>query len=240
MNNLLTLLIVDDDEDYCELLSEYLKLDSYNVLSCHSAEAAEIELRQAERFGLMILDIMLPGKSGLELLQSIRPRLDLPVIMLTARGGDIDRILGLEMGADDYVSKPCNPREISARIKAVLRRSSHADGNIEQRHLFPQNNVQLGRFHLDPKNREAFVDEHSLALTGAEFNLLAYLMANAGTVLTKSQLTEWVLHRKLVAYDKSIHVHISRLRQKIQAVCPDEEVILTVRGEGYQFIANQA
>lgn len=228
------LLLVDDDTELCELLSEYLSAEGYQVDSAFDAAQALTRLHQYS-YSLMVLDIMMPGTSGLELLQQIRPRFTLPVIMLTGRGDEIDRILGLEMGADDYLGKPCNPRELLARIRAVLRRVSAqptAEGQLLQQPL------QIGALSLNPSTREARFNQRLLELTSAEFNVLAYLMQHAGQVLSKEQLTRWVLHRELTAYDRAIDVHISRVRQKLAAYFESEapELIKTVRGQGYIFV----
>eukprot|EP00764_Aduncisulcus_paluster_P012019 gnl/Carplike_NY0171/4972_a6781_279.p1 GENE.gnl/Carplike_NY0171/4972_a6781_279~~gnl/Carplike_NY0171/4972_a6781_279.p1 ORF type:complete len:220 (-),score=3.90 gnl/Carplike_NY0171/4972_a6781_279:46-705(-) len=205
------LLMVDDDTELCELIGDYLEHEGYLMEYAHNANEACEQLTRADRYDLMILDVMMPGKSGLELLQQIRPKVQLPVIMLTGRGEDIDRILGLEMGADDYLSKPCNPRELLARIRAVLRRIEPQ----QQETLFPDNGITVCGVSLDPGIREVKVNNHTIELTGTEFNVLAYLIANAGSVLEKGQLTELVLHRKLAAYDRAIDVHVSRVRQKL-------------------------
>ncbi|WP_286240915.1 response regulator transcription factor [Neptuniibacter halophilus] len=226
------LLMVDDDVELCELIGDYLSHEGFTLEFAHDAEQACERLKRADRYLLMILDVMMPGKSGLELLQQIRPQIQLPVIMLTGRGEDIDRILGLEMGADDYLSKPCNPRELLARIRAVLRRAEPQQRTT----LFPDAPVSMSGVSLDPGVREVRVADEQVELTGTEFNVLAYLLANAGSVLEKEQLTELVLHRKLAAYDRAIDVHVSRVRQKLGRLLPGRELIKTVRGVGYQFI----
>ncbi len=226
------LLMVDDDQELCELLGDYLEHEGFAVEFAHNADEAQEKLQRADRYDLMILDVMMPGRSGMDLLQEIRPRLQLPVIMLTGRGEDIDRILGLEMGADDYMSKPCNPRELVARIKAVLRR---VEPQVRPT-LFPDQIVSEAGISLNPGVREVSVNGQALELTGTEFNVLAYLLNNAGTVISKEQLTELVLHRKLTAYDRAIDVHVSRVRQKLAKMLPDNELIKTVRGVGYQFV----
>lgn len=235
MNDKPRLLMVDDDVELCELLGDYLTLEGFDVEFAHNAVEATEKLERSERYKLMVLDVMMPGKTGLELLQEIRPKVQLPVIMLTGRGEDIDRILGLEMGADDYLSKPCNPRELLARIRAVLRRSEPQ----ARKTLFPEKAVNVLGISLDPGVREAKVNEELLDLTGTEFNVLAYLLANAGTVISKEQLTELVLHRKLAAYDRAIDVHVSRVRQKLAQHLGDQELIKTIRGVGYQFVRGE-
>jgi len=237
-----TLLLVDDDRELCAMLAEYLSHEGYSVDSVHSAEAALQALEQSVP-DLLVLDIMMPGMSGLELLQQLRPRLRVPVLMLTGRGEAIDRILGLEMGADDYLSKPCHPRELSARIKAILRRcdSGGSGDDAEDAGAFPSRPLTVDDLVLDPGQRQVSFKDSPLQLTSAEFNVLAYLMQHAGQVLSKADLTRWVLHRELSAYDRAIDVHVSRVRQKLAAVAGEEcELIKTVRGQGYQFIRSRS
>lgn len=228
------LLLVDDDPELCDLLSEYLAAEGYQVECAYNAQQA-LEKLQVQHYSLMVLDIMMPGTTGLELLQQIRPQHTLPVIMLTGRGDEIDRILGLEMGADDYLGKPCNPRELLARIRAILRRVSSTP-MLEGR--LPDSAVTLGQLTLNPATREALARGEPLELTSAEFNVLAYLMQHAGQVLSKEQLTRWVLHRELTAYDRAIDVHISRVRQKLAHSfrLSGADLIKTVRGQGYIFV----
>lgn len=228
------ILLVDDDLDLTDMLGEYLENEGFAVTQAGSAEQA-IELFDAGRqFDLCVFDIMMPGLSGLELLQQVRPKVSTPVIMLTGKGDDIDRILGLEMGADDYLSKPANPRELLARIRAVLRRTVPVKEETNKQTL------SVGAVNLTPARRVASVDETELQLTAAEFNVLALLMERAGQVASKEWLTEQVLHRKLTAYDRSIDVHVSRVRQKLEQAKPGlAEMIKTVRGEGYQMVVGE-
>ncbi|MBY4678623.1 response regulator [Marinobacterium arenosum] len=230
MSNHNRLLLVDDDRELCALLSEYLSHEGYLVSCAHDADQALTALA-GQSFDLLVLDIMMPGRSGLELLQELRPAVQTPVIMLTGRGDDIDRILGLEMGADDYLGKPCNPRELLARIRAVLRRSRATESTESS--VVPC----LNGIELDTGRREARLDGELLELTSAEFNVLMLLMRQAGTVVGKAELTEKVLHRKLTAYDRAIDVHVSRLRQKLAGHRPQETFIKTVRGEGYLMVS---
>lgn len=226
------LLLVDDDVELCELLGDYLRHEGYEIDYAHNANEALARLEGSHPYSLMVLDVMMPGQSGLELLQQLRPRVQLPVIMLTGRGEEIDRILGLEMGADDYLGKPCNPRELLARIRAIRRRSDVASQQIE----FPQQPIELHDICLDPGMREVRVAGKVVELTSAEFNVLAYLLHNVGRVMTKAELTERVLHRPLTAYDRAIDVHVSRLRQKLQGAGDPRELIKTLRGEGYMLV----
>ncbi len=225
------LLIIDDDDALSALLKQYLDHEGFVTETLGSAEEAEQWLSKNRPPDLIILDIMMPGKSGLELLQELRPRVQVPVIMLTGRGDDIDRILGLEMGADDYLAKPCNPRELLARIRAVLRRSATETTTVTSTPLV------LSGIALDPATRSVYVGSSEVALTSTEFNVLHQLMRHAGDVVTKEALTEKVLHRSLTLYDRAIDVHVSRVRQKLSDVSIDaNQLIKTVRGVGYQFI----
>jgi two-component system OmpR family response regulator/two-component system response regulator CpxR len=225
------LLLVDDDKELTELLSQYLTYEGVKVSICNCAEHALEVLKAGNTFDLAVFDIMMPGISGLELLQQLRPSISMPVIMLTGKGGDIDRILGLEMGADDYMAKPCNPRELLARIRAVLRRSSQSSP------VQPENQtIELMGISLSPATREVKVSGVLMELTSAEFNVLHQLMQNPGIVVSKADLTLKVLHRELTAYDRSIDVHLSRVRQKLAQQIKGQELIKTIRGEGYLFI----
>ena len=223
---LANILLVDDDLELCELLCEFLNNEGFAVQHCQSGLAA-LEKIQTNKPDAMVLDIMMPQMNGLELLQAVRTQHIIPVIMLTGRGDDIDRILGLEMGADDYLGKPCNPRELAARLRAVLRRSQATK---------TYSIINLHNITLDLSQRTATAAGQKLNLTSAEFNVLCVLMQSAGTVISKEALTEQVLHRKLTAYDRSIDVHLSRVRQKLHAALPEQELIKTIRGAGYQFI----
>lgn len=222
-------LLVDDDRGLRELLAEYLTGNGCAVALAGNGEEALEQIRQDETLNLVVLDIMMPGLSGLEVLPAIRARTRIPVIMLTGRGDDIDRILGLEMGADDYLPKPCNPRELLARIKAVLRRAAGPAALPGQ--------YSLHGIVLDLGERTVTVLGEPLHLTGTEFEVLAQLMKHAGAVVVKNDLTERVLHRRLQAYDRSIDVHVSRVRQQLRSRIPDRELIKTVRGSGYQFVS---
>ena len=231
MSESVRLLLVDDDQELCQLMGQYLETEGFQVSFAHSAEQALPLLATNGTYDLLIFDIMMPGQSGLELLQQIRPRITTPVIMLTGRGEDIDRIIGLEMGADDYLGKPCNPRELVARIRAVLRRAV-----VQPVAVTESDQLEMHGISLDRGRREVQVKGSSMELTSAEFNVLAELMGAAGEVVAKDQLTEKVLHRKLTAYDRAIDVHVSRVRQKLAQQLPDSELIKTVRGVGYMLV----
>lgn len=227
-------LLVDDDTSLCQLLAEYLAGEGFSVSALHSGEAllAHVQNEAAQGPQCIVLDIMMPGMMGLDALQHLRKFSDVPVIMLTGRGDDVDRIIGLELGADDYLGKPCNPRELAARIKAILRRASTETPPAE--HVTAT--LQLHGICLDSQTREVQLHGEALSLTAAEFNVLRLLMASAGESLTKAYLTEQVLHRKLSAYDRSIDVHVSRLRQKLAKQGGLHDIIKTIRGSGYQMV----
>lgn len=229
------ILIVDDDAELCELLAEFLNNNGFHVQHCQSSLSALEHLNNNATShahpDALVLDIMMPEMNGLELLQAIRSQHSLPVIMLTGRGDDIDRIIGLEMGADDYIAKPCNPRELAARLRAVLRRSNPMPSSTKSV-------IELHGIKLDTSQRKASINGQTLNLTSAEFSTLHILMQKAGDVVSKETLTQQVLHRKLTAYDRSIDVHVSRVRQKLNKALNDKLLIQTIRGVGYQFIGD--
>lgn len=224
------LLIVDDDVGLCELLTERLSAEGFILETVHDG-ARGLERALSGEHALIVLDLMLPGLNGLDLLRRLRIRSQVPVLMLTARGEDVDRILGLEIGADDYLPKPFNPHELIARIRAILRRtgiSAPAGAAIE-----------VGTVRLDPGTREARVAETPLPLTSVEFSLLEVFLRNAGRTLSREQLTETVLGRKCGPFDRAIDVHVSNLRRKLGR-SGDGEWIKSVRGNGYLFAARGA
>lgn len=224
------ILIVDDDEELSEMLKDFLAPDHLNVTACLNGEDG-LKLLAENQFDLLILDIMLPGMSGLDVLKSLRQRSDIPVIMLTARGDDIDRIIGLEFGADDYLAKPFNPRELVARIKAILRRASQTHQQPEQR--------ELGAIKLDPRTRRVTVGDVALRLTGTEFEILRCLLETPGEVVSKEQLNERALGRRLLPFDRSIDTHISNLRGKLEQAGTTNETIQNQRGVGYLLLPGE-
>ncbi|MEW5835290.1 MAG: response regulator transcription factor [Pseudomonadota bacterium] len=225
------ILIVDDDRALAGLLAEYLQREGFAVDVVHDGEAALARLRDgAQRPDLLILDVMMPGRDGLETLRELRLQQRLPVIMLSARGEPVDRVIGLELGADDYLSKPCLPRELLARVRAQLRRQTPEAAS----------NVQVGNLRLQPGDRQAFVDAQELTLTGAEFSLLLALAQRAGEVVDKATLTRLALGRELERFDRSIDVHVSRLRHKLAEASPTAPRIESVRGSGYLLRAGGA
>jgi DNA-binding response OmpR family regulator len=224
-----TVLIIDDGKELCALLSEFLQLEGFVASAIHDGAEAVIHCRQ-NQYDVIVLDIMLPGLQGLEVLRQLRGFSNTPVLMLTARGEDTDRIVGLEMGADDYLPKPCNPRELTARLRAILRRvHTSATGQDAGTAI-----LEVGATRLEPASRSATHDGVDLQLTGAEFNLLQVLLTQAGKVVDKDTLSRQALGRPLSAYDRSIDVHISKLRKKFSAL-DAEGLIVSIRGAGYQF-----
>jgi DNA-binding response OmpR family regulator len=224
-----TVLIVDDDQELCDLLIEFLRLEGFEASAIHDGQDA-VDLCRQNSFDAIVLDIMLPGLQGLEVLRALRGFTATPVLMLTARGEDTDRIVGLEMGADDYLPKPCNPRELAARLRAILRRAgvgSAGEGSAASELI-------VGQTRLNSAERSASHDGTSLQLTSAEFNVLQVLLTRAGTVVDKESLSQQALGRALSAYDRSVDVHISKLRKKLTAA-GGARLIVSVRGSGYQF-----
>jgi len=220
-------LLVDDDRELCQMLAEYLEAEHFEVMSVHDGEAALGELA-THGFQIMILDVMLPSLSGFDVLRKLGASHETPILMLTARGDDVDRIVGLELGADDYLSKPFNPRELVARMRAILRRAS----NRTARGGAPDE-LRLGRMVLNTGTHEVRVGGDVVALTGAELRVLEILMRSAGQVIPRDVLTEQALGRKLVPYDRSIDTHISNLRRKLDLEAGRNPQIKNVRGSGY-------
>jgi DNA-binding response OmpR family regulator len=219
-------LLVDDDRELCQMLGEYLSAEHFEVRSVHDGAAGLAELR-AGKFEILILDVMLPGLSGLDVLRELDSGMATPVLMLTARGDDVDRIVGLELGADDYLSKPFNPRELVARMRAILRRASSRAGRDAPDVL------TRGAISMHLGTHQVRVAEVPVALTGAEFRVLELLMRAAGQVLSRESLTEQALGRRLVAYDRSIDTHISNLRRKLNLEAGRNPEIKNLRGSGY-------
>lgn len=221
------ILLVDDDRELGKMLSDYLGAE-HLALTVRNTGESGLEEFAKNRFDLLILDIMMPGISGLDVLKKIRQKSSVPVIMLTARGDDIDRIIGLEFGADDYLPKPFNPRELQARIKAILRRAkpSHSESRV----------LSLGDISLDTRTHRATVNNSELGLTGTEFEILKCLLETPGEVVDKERLSERALGRRLLPYDRSVDTHISNLRGKLERAGNRNETIQNQRGVGYLLI----
>ena len=226
-----TILIIDDDTDLCDLLRDYLTPEGFVVTAVHDGLLG-VEQAVAGGPALVVLDVMLPGINGFEVLRRIRAVSRVPVLMLTARGEDVDRIVGLEIGADDYLPKPFNPRELVARIRAVLRRMESD----------PQPQTDAGRLvvgdiELVPGTRTVLRAGQKVDLTSVEFAILETLLRLAGQVVSRDDLVKQALGRRLSAYDRSIDVHVSSLRRKLGQRAGDSERIKTIRNIGYLYSA---
>ncbi|MEP1741041.1 MAG: response regulator transcription factor [Kangiellaceae bacterium] len=226
----MNIIIADDDIELCNLLKQYLENENMSVDICHNGQDAVEKISQNE-YNLLILDVMMPVLNGFDALSNLRKSSDLPVIMLTAKGEKIDRIVGLEMGADDYVAKPCDPRELVARIRAITRRThkpiTSAVNNEE---------TSLGDIQLSHSTRVVKVSNKVIELTSTEFDFLERLLSNAGNIVTREQLSREVLGKRLQAFDRSIDMHISNLRKKLGERQDGLERIKTIRGNGYQLL----
>lgn len=222
------LLIVDDDTELSAMLSEYMEAEGFTVERAFDGKSGEQKALTGQ-YDAVVLDVMMPELDGFEVLRRIRSESSVPVLMLTAKGDDVDRIVGLEIGADDYLPKPFNPRELLARLRAVLRRSQGTDHPVVQK----ENIFRIGSLQLISSSRTALVDEQPIDLTSSEFNLLYTLVKQAGHVVSKESLSEQGLGRTLEKYDRSIDMHMSNLRKKMTEHSLGE-MIITVRGQGYQ------
>ncbi|CNL24761.1 envelope stress response regulator transcription factor CpxR [Yersinia proxima] len=227
------ILLVDDDRELTSLLKELLEMEGFNVVVAHDGEQA-LNLLDSS-IDLLLLDIMMPRKNGIETLKELRQHHQTPVIMLTARGSDLDRVLGLELGADDYLAKPFNDRELVARIRAILRRSnwSEQQQNVDQ----SAPTLEVDCLQLNPGRQEASFEGQSLELTGTEFTLLYLLAQHLGQVVSREHLSQEVLGKRLTPFDRAIDMHISNLRRKL----PDRKDGLpwfkTLRGRGYLMVS---
>jgi two-component system OmpR family response regulator len=223
-------LIIDDDVILSGLFQDYLEEEKFQVRTADTATEG-LQLALQGEFDIVILDVMLPDMSGTEVLKAIRLQSHVPILMFTAKGDDVDRIMGLESGADDYVPKPCTPRELIARIKAILRRSE-----ITRQQQQDETVIQTGPLQLWPQQRKAVWADVSLELTSTEFSLLETLARNAGQIVSKNALSEAALGRPLARFDRSIDVHMSSIRHKLGQQQDGHSYIQTVRGKGYQLI----
>lgn len=223
------LLIVDDDKELSTMLAEYLSSEGFDIDAAYNGLSA-VEKVKIQHYDAVVLDVMMPELDGFGVLRHIRGYSNVPVLMLTAKGDDIDRIVGLEMGADDYLSKPFNPRELLARVKAVLRRSSILPNPVPS-----DKALIVAGLEMDIRTRVAYANDHLMELTSTEFNLLYQLLTQAGHVVTKEMLSQSVMGRSLEKYDRSIDMHMSNLRKKLSEYGLTLN-ILTIRGQGYQLV----
>lgn len=227
------ILMIDDDTGLCELVAQYLALDGYQFSAAHDGRLG-LTLAAEGDYQLILLDIMLPSLDGLSVLRELRAHQRYcPVLMLTARGDDVDRIVGLELGADDYLAKPFNPRELVARIKAILRRVELTKTPGSEHSV-----LNINGLSLNPANRQLSCHGENIVLTATEFQLLEQLMRHSGEIVSKDDLSREVLGKRLQAYDRSLDMHISNIRKKLAQYSSDEK-IQTLRGSGYLFITGE-
>ncbi|MCE9687986.1 response regulator [Shewanella sp. AS16] len=224
------ILLIDDDLGLAELLGQLLELEGFELFLAHDGQQG-LELALSQDVDLILLDVMLPKLNGFEVLRALRQHKQTPVLMLTARGDEIDRVVGLEIGADDYLPKPFNDRELIARIRAILRRAALTTQDNHQHQV-----QQFGDLRLDPARQEAYCKEQLIMLTGTEFSLLYTLVAQAGELLTKDLLSEKVLGKKLMPFDRSLDMHLSNLRKKLPERSDGRPRVKTIRGKGYIWI----
>jgi two-component system response regulator CpxR len=225
------ILLIDDDVELCSMLAEYMGRYGFRVTAVHRGDTG-LKAALEKPFALVLLDVMLPGLDGFEVLRRIRAKSTISVLLLTARGEDVDRIVGLEIGADDYLSKPFNPRELLARVRAILRRSTGAGLKQEQTVL------RTDGLELNRAARTVQQNGKKIELTDVEFALLEALMRSPGKVVTREDISENVLGRKFHPFDRSLDMHVSRLRRKLGGKGISEEQVKTIRGVGYQLTVN--
>lgn len=226
-------LLADDDVELAGMLKDYLEQEGFAVTIVHDGEAGA-DAALTGQYAIAVLDVMMPRLNGVEALRRIRTKSAMPVLMLTARGDDTDRIIGLELGADDYVPKPCTPRELTARIRAILRRTQNTEPDNS-----PTSPLVVGPLMIRPEQRHAEWDGQPLSLTSTEFNLLEVLARNAGRPVSKAVLSEQGLGRPLARFDRSIDVHLSSIRHKLGTLSDGRSYIQTVHRQGYQFIREE-
>ncbi|MCL1112122.1 MULTISPECIES: response regulator [Shewanella] len=224
------ILLIDDDVGLSDLLSQLLELEGFALTQAFDGEQG-LSLAQQQDFDLILLDVMLPKLNGFEVLRALRQRKQTPVLMLTARGDEIDRVVGLEIGADDYLPKPFNDRELVARIRAILRRAQ-----TRQQETQVDDMMQFGDLRLDPTRQETYCNEQLIILTGTEFLLLFHLLEKSGELVTKESLSENVLGKKLMPFDRSLDMHLSNLRKKLPERQDGRPRVKTLRGKGYIWI----
>lgn len=227
----MSILLIEDDQSLAELLTEFLSLSGYEVVHCADGEAGLNTAMNTSGVELVLLDIMLPKLNGLDVLKQLRQHSELPVLMLTARGDDVDKVLGLELGADDYLAKPFNDRELLARIRAITRRTRETS-EPERSAKAP---LRFGDLTIDTAKMAVMCKDQNLELTGSEYALLKHLCSSPGELISKAELSQQCFGRRLQAFDRSIDTHISNLRKKLQAAQSACEV-KSQRGRGYGLV----
>ena len=227
------ILVIDDDTELCELVAEYLEPEGYKVEAVHDGYQG-VQRALSGKHALAVLDYMLPGLNGFEFLRRIRSASRLPIVMLTARGDDVNRIIGLQIGADDYLPKPFNPLELVARINAVLRRTRSGPNEMQSEEV-----LVVGDVEMDGRTRTVRRAGETVELTAVEYSLLERLLGAPGRILTREELVREVLHRELSAFDRSIDTHVSNLRKKLGHEVNGVERIKTVRSVGYIYAKSE-
>ena len=227
------ILLVDDDLELCDLLRDYLQGEGFDVSMVHDG-AKVVDATHETEFDVIVLDVMIPNLNGFEVLRKLRDTIKTPVLMLTAKGDTVDRIVGLELGADDYLAKPCNPRELVARLRAILRRSSEEKSKPKS-----EDSISVDQLRIHLGSRTVQYNNEPVTLTGAEFAVLEWLMRSPGQVISKDVLTEEALGRKLTPYDRSIDVHISNIRKKLATNGASRDLIINIRGAGYMLTTSE-
>ncbi|MEY8251357.1 MAG: response regulator transcription factor [Colwellia sp.] len=231
------ILLIDDDAELAELLTEYLETENFKVTSCLDG-ASGLAKAFDDSFDLILLDVMMPILNGFEVLKALGGNHKTPILMLTAKGDDNDRILGLELGADDYLAKPFKHRELLARIKAILRRISIVKSQNTVEISSPSKQLTINQVKVNQATREITCREHLLELTGTEYLVLVYMIENHGKIISKTEISEQVLQRKLSLYDRTIDVHVGNVRRKLLVIDPVDKM-KTVRGAGYVFLQGE-
>jgi len=228
---MMRILVVDDDKELCDLLKEFLGEEGFSLQCCHTGDEG-LEKALQEDFKLIILDVMLPGLNGFDFLRSLRPKSAVPVIMLTARGEEVDKVVGLELGADDYLAKPFSPRELLARIRAVSRRTTQGR-NLNN----SGDSLKVGDLEIHMAGRTLYRGKERIHLTEIEFQILEILLRSAGLTVNRQDLAQQALGHRLSFDDRSLDVHISNIRRKIGSKMGETERIRTIRGVGYLYAA---
>ena len=224
------ILLIDDDQELAELLTDYLSSENFEVTCCFDGVSG-LSQCYLDNIDIILLDVMMPGLTGFEVLKALGGKHKTPILMLTAKGDDADRVLGLDLGADDYLAKPFHHKELLARIKAILRRIS-----IVESSQAPQSQLQINQVIIDHSTRLVTCHQQPVELTGTEYQILTLLMEQHGSIVSKDTISEQVLGRKLSPYDRSIDMHVSNIRRKLMPFSSTEK-IKTVRGAGYIFLS---
>lgn len=226
------ILLADDDTELCEMLKQYLEVEGFEVGLAHNGDDA-LQSARCGDYDLMVLDVMMPQLNGFDVLRELRRDSQLPVLMLTARGDDVDSIVGLELGADDYLAKPCNPRVLVARIRAIFRRAQQP--SVQEAQSTTTEMLSHGDLEIQTGSRNVILDGNRITMTSTEYAVLEILLRRAGHVVSKEELSEQALGRQLTRYDRAVDMHVSNLRKKLGPCANGEERIKTVRGVGYQY-----